>query len=120
MVGNGKDIIAKVEKDDLKEKIANAIFFSLSLDEVIDIDNTSWICMSIYMVNDHIRHSYLLGIQKMQKSSTVGNIYELVIKTLKEIGGMADLMIAKMLVCVGADGASIMQGQRNGICVYNY
>ena len=26
-------------------------------------------------------------------------------------------MIAKRLVCVGADGASIMQGQRNGLCV---
>ena len=73
--------------------------------------------MSIYMVNDHIRHSYLLGIQKMKKSSTDANIYELVIKTLKEIGGMDDLMIAKRLVCVGADGASIMQGQRNGLCV---
>ena len=58
--------------------------------------------MSIYMVNGHIRHSYLLGIQKM-KSSTTGNIYELVIKTLKEIGGMDHLMIAKRLVCAGED-----------------
>ena len=61
------------------------------------------------MVNGHIRNSYLLGIQKMKKSSTAGNIYELVIKTLKEIGGMDDLMIAKRLVCVVVDGASIMQ-----------
>ena len=105
--------LAQVEKDDLKEKIANARFFSLSLDEVTSIDNTSWVCMSIYMVNGHIRHSYLLGIQKMKKSSTARNIYELVIDPLKEIGGTDDLMIAKNLVCVGADGASIMQGQRN-------
>ena len=69
------------------------------------------------MVNGHIRHSYLLGIQKMKKSSTAANIYELVVKTLKEIGGMDDLMITKRLVCVGADGSSIMKGQRNGICV---
>ena len=62
--------LAQVEKDDMKEKIAKARFFSLSLDEVTVIDNTSWICMSIYMVNDHIRHSYLLGINKMRKSST--------------------------------------------------
>ena len=26
--------------------------------------------MRVYMVNDHIRHSYLLGIHKMTKSST--------------------------------------------------
>ena len=57
--------LAQVEKDDLKKKIANAIFFSLYLDEVTTIDNTSWICMRIYMVNDHIRHSY----HKMTKSS---------------------------------------------------
>ena len=55
----------QVEKDDLKEKIANSIFFSLSLDEVTTIDNTSWVCMSIYMVNGHIRCSYLFGIQKI-------------------------------------------------------
>ena len=33
--------LAQVEKDDMKEKIANATFLSLSLDEVMDIDNTS-------------------------------------------------------------------------------
>ena len=68
------------------------------------------------MVNGHIRNSYLLGIQKMKNTSTAANIYEIVIKNLKEIGGMDDLMIAKRLVCVGADGESIMQGQRNGLC----
>ena len=76
--------LAQVEKDDLKEHIANATFLSLSLDEVTAIDNTSWICMSIYMVNDHIRHSYLLGIKKMRETSTAENIYELVLNTLKE------------------------------------
>jgi hypothetical protein len=109
--------LAQVEKDDMKEKIASARFVSLSLDEVTAIDNTSWICMSIYMVNDHIRHSYLLGVHKMMENSTAENIYELVNNSLKESGGMDPLMIAKKLVCVGADGASVMQGQRNGLCV---
>ena len=89
----------------MKEKIANATFLSLSLDEVMAIDNTSWICMRIYMANDHIGHSYLLGIHKMTKSSRSENIYELVIDSLKEIGGMDNSMIEKKLVCVGADGA---------------
>ena len=100
----------------MKEKIENATFLSLSLDEVTTIANTSWICMRIYMVNDHISHSYLLGIHKMSKISTSENIYELVIDILKEIGGMDHSMLVKKLVSVGADGASIMQGQRNGIC----
>ena len=52
----------------------------------------------LYMVNDHIRNSYILGIQKMTKSSIGENIYELVIDSLKEIGGMDHSMIAKKLV----------------------
>ena len=72
--------------------------------------------MIIYMVNDHIRQSYLLGIKKMIETFTTENIYELVLNSLKE-SGMDLLMIAKKLVCVGADGASVMQGQRNGLCV---
>lgn len=72
--------------------------------------------MRIYMVNDHIRHSYLLGINKMRDTSITENIYELVLNGLKE-SGMDQLMIAKNLVCVGVDGAAVMQGQRNGLCV---
>ena len=101
----------------MKEKIASVRFVSLSLDDVTTIDNTSWICMSIYMVIDHIRHSYLLGVHKMKENSTTRNIYELVNNSLKESGGMDPLMITKKLVCVGADGESVMQGQRNGLCV---
>jgi hypothetical protein len=69
------------------------------------------------MVNDHIGHSYLLGIHKMRENSTIKNIYEVVINSLKEIGGMDHFMITKKLVCVVADGASVMQGQNNGLCV---
>ena len=36
---------------------------------------------------------------------------------MKEINDIDDLMVAKRLVCVGADGASIMKEQRNGLCV---
>ena len=55
-------------------------------------------------------------IHKMTKSSKTTNIYEDVIDSLKEIGGMDNSMIAKKLVCVGADGASVMQGKRNELC----
>ena len=53
--------LAQVEKDDMKRRL-QMLHFCQSLDVVTAIDNTSWICMSIYMVNDHIRNSYLLGI----------------------------------------------------------
>jgi hypothetical protein len=47
-----ENYLAQVEKDDMKEKIENASFLSLSLDEVTTINNNSWIGISIYMVND--------------------------------------------------------------------
>jgi uncharacterized protein (UPF0303 family) len=94
----------------MKEKIASARFVSLSFEEVTTIDNTSWICMSIYMVNDHIRHSYILGVHKMMENSTAENIYEIVNNSLKESGGMDPLMIKKKFVCLGVDGASVMEG----------
>lgn len=73
--------------------------------------------MSIHMVNDHIRHSHLLGILKIRENSTIVNIYELVINSFEGIDGMDNLMISKELVFLGENGTSVMQGQRNGLCV---
>lgn len=36
---------------------------------------------------------------------------------MNEIGGMDDFTIAKKLVCVGVNRASVMQGHMNGLCV---
>ena len=67
--------IAQVEKNNMKEKIANATFLSLSLDEVTTFDNASWICVSIYMVDAHIRHFYLLGIHKINEQNFYNRKY---------------------------------------------
>jgi hypothetical protein len=58
--------------------------------------------MSIYMVNDHIRHSYLLGVHKIKENYIAENIYELVNNSLKESGGMDPFLIAKQMVCLGS------------------
>ena len=41
--------LAQVEKEDMKEKIKDSNFIALSLDEVTRIDNTSWVCMHVYI-----------------------------------------------------------------------
>lgn len=66
--------------------------------------------MSIYMVNNHIRHLNLLEIHQIRENSPTKNIHELLINSLKEICGVDNLIIAKTLVCFKAYGASIMQG----------
>lgn len=53
----------------------------------------------------------------MVENCNAENLYNLVIKNLKEVSNMNDFEIVIKLICVGADGAIVMQGQRNGICI---
>ena len=100
----------------MKESIKNSNFIALSLDEVIAIDNTSWVCMHVYTVNDLFHQPFLLSIATLNCSETAKNLYELLKTTLIDSGGLDSMEIAKKLVCVGADGASVMQGHKGGLC----
>ena len=53
----------------------------------------------------------------MRESSIAKNSYELVLNSFNESGSTNHSMISKKLVCVRADGALVMQEQRNGLCV---
>lgn len=80
------------------------------------VDNTSLVCMHVYTIKEHVYQAHLLCVSKMRANSTTENLYLEVKKALNEIAGMDDLTIAKKLVCVRADGAIVMQGQRIGLC----
>ena len=43
--------LAKVENQNVQERVKESKFISLSLDEVIVVDNTSWDYMHVYIVN---------------------------------------------------------------------
>ncbi|KAH9291551.1 hypothetical protein KI387_043264, partial [Taxus chinensis] len=105
--------LSLVEKEDLKLCVQQAKYISLSLDEVTAVDNTSWICIHVYTFANDIRTPHLLEIHKMTENYNSENIYKLVVSNLKDITGMDDYAIATKLVCVGTDGAAIMQGYRN-------
>lgn len=96
-------------------KESNSI--SLSIDQVAVVDNTAWVCMHVYTIKEHVRRAHLLYVHKMRGNSTIENLYLEVKKALNEIVGMDNLTIAKKLVCVGADGATVMQGQRTSLCI---
>lgn len=72
--------------------------------------------MHLYTIERHVRQAHLLCVHKMKDKPTSQNIFKLVKKFLKEITGMDELTIAKNLVCVRVDGATMMQGQRIGVC----
>lgn len=54
---------------------------------------------------------------KLKESAIAKTLFQLVKNSLIKYEGMDDLTIAKKLVCVGADRASVMQGLKNGLCI---
>ena len=72
--------------------------------------------MDVYIVNDLFRQPFLLSVAKLNCSVTDENLYDLLKSSLIECGGLDNMEIAKNLVCVGADGASIMQGHKGDLC----
>ena len=81
------------------------LFFSLSLDEVNAVDTSSWICMNVYTVQNHVRNVHLLTLSKMKESASAENLYNIVMNTLCDISGLDGVNIARNLVCFGEDGA---------------
>ena len=64
--------------------------------------------MHVYTVNNLCRQPFILYVAKLNHSTTAENLYELLKTTLIESGGLDSMEISKKLVCVGADGASVM------------
>ena len=72
--------------------------------------------MHVYTVNNLCHQPFLLSVAKLNHSAIAKNLYELLKTTLIESRGLDSMEIAKKLVCVGADGASVMQGHKGGLC----
>ena len=64
--------------------------------------------MHAYTLNNLCHQPFLLSIAKLNRSATIENLYEFLNTTLIEFGGLDSMEITKNLVCVGADGASVM------------
>ena len=77
------------------------------------MDSSSWVCMNVYTVKNHVRKVHFLSLCKMNESETVKNLFHIVMNTLCMTGRLDGLNIARNLVCFGADGAPIMQGNCN-------
>ena len=70
-----ENYLVEVEKQNVQEKIKQSKFISLSLDEVISVDNTAWVYMHVYSVKDHGCQANLLCVHKMRANSTTKNLY---------------------------------------------
>jgi hypothetical protein len=93
----------------IKEKILFSPFFSIFVDEVITIDNQSWICIHYCAVASFMHVPILLTFEHLGDGGTTTQTSKL---SLMTYGGLFQNQIVKHLVCLGADGASTFQGVR--------
>lgn len=61
---------AQVEIEDVQRKIKESTFIALSLDEVMTIDNTLWVYMHVYIVQNNVCQPHLLSVAKLRDNAT--------------------------------------------------
>jgi hypothetical protein len=82
------------------------------------MDNQIWISIHVYVVNsDYFRLPYLLALERVEGGTGSNNLTKLITSFLKENGGLLRENIQTKLLCFGADGASVFQGNRNGVTI---
>jgi len=109
------DSMYKQVKDMIKQKVSAAHFLTITCDEVITVDNGSWICIHAYTVENFVRILHLISIQRLVDGSGADAL-TLVIMTALQCGGdLNSDQISRKLVCFGADGVSTFQGAKSGV-----
>jgi hypothetical protein len=92
-----------------KQVISNAPYLVLSYDEVIVINNTSWISVHCYIVQDIFQFIFILLEYVIKCWSTPTSLITLITGSLMEKGGLSKKQIVKKLsMSFGANGASTM------------
>jgi hypothetical protein len=88
--------------------IAN--FFSLSANEVITIENQSWILVHAYVMHAWKRIPILLTLQHIVEGGNVDNLTTIIVQAFMQQGGLIQKETTKRLICFGSNGVSIFQG----------
>ena len=98
-----------------KEVVSTAPYFSITCDEVTTLDNQSWISMHVYTIQDWERVPLLLCLQRVTEGGGADNITKMILGALTNEGGLTPHQIRDRFMAFGADGASVLQGKRNGV-----
>jgi hypothetical protein len=62
-------------------------FIAIRANEVTIIDNTQWLSIHLYMVQGWKKIQILLCVESIRVSTTLDNIFGLMVKGLLELGG---------------------------------
>ena len=88
----------------------------MTCDESTAVDNTSWLCLHVYVMQNWNRKLLLLTLQKLDSNGYIADLLLAVITCILAHHGKTEPHeIAAKLICFGADGISSFQGCRNGV-----
>jgi hypothetical protein len=98
-----------------QQGLGAALAFALSCDESTDKGMLCQMVVHVYFLQNWVRKSKLLAIVDLELPASGLRLFEQLWDTLKTIGDLTDQQIIDGLVMFSADGASNLQGARNGV-----
>ncbi len=104
----------KVLLDAIKATFAVASFIVVE-DKVTTIDNTQWLSIHLYMVQQWKRIPICLYVETVSISATSNNTFVFMLKCLLEFGGLRLEELCEKLVNIGCNGNNMFQGHMTGV-----
>ncbi len=96
-----------------KKIILDSSFLSIFVDEIITINNQSWISIHCNVMIGFNCVAILFILECLVEGGNVTNIKTIIVSTLMMYGGLFQNQIVKCLVCLRFDIASTFQGVRS-------
>lgn len=98
-----------------KRLIQGARYIACLVDEVTAVDNSSWLSVHLYVVQEWVRVPLLVSLQRVECSPNAENLTKLIMDSVAIGGGLDPEALASKLLSFGADGVSVLQGHRSGV-----
>ena len=98
------------------EMIQVVNFLTNTVDETSANDNTSWIVIYIYIMQNQSHMFLLYSMLKMTSEvATIDMLTETLIGALSSYGRLEVTNLARKFLCFGANGDLAFQGHKNGV-----
>jgi hypothetical protein len=79
------------------------------------VDNQSWISIHVYTISDWERVPMLLSLERVIEGGSAESISNIILGALAKQGGLTPQQIKDRFMTFRADGASVLQGKKNGV-----
>jgi hypothetical protein len=109
------EVMHKVLLEATKAAFVVVSFIVVTIDEVTIIDNTQWLSIHLYVVQQWRRTPILLYMENVSMSTTSNNIFVFMLKCLLEFGGLRLEELCEKLVNIRCNGSSMFQGHRTWV-----